>query len=217
VAYPEPFRPETDSVADIERAYAPAHERPAVPAVISGVVLAGAGAPASGARASLGLRTQRALDALTSAGVGELVVVVTGDDADLIEGAIRLPPHGHFVRDTDHASGPASSLAAGLHALADDCEAAVVLLAEEPGVTDAEIRALVDAFERSRARIVRIAYIDGPGPALLSREIHAEAAHLHGDAGMPTLIASHPEWLEEVRVPFAAPAAVDPPVGPAPS
>jgi molybdenum cofactor cytidylyltransferase len=115
------------------------------------------------------------------------------------------------VRNPDHASGQASSLAAGLHAVAGRSEAAVVLLADQPGVTDAEVLALSDAFRRTRARIVRIAYTDGPGPALLSREVFAQAGHLHGDAGVRELIASHPDWVDEVVVPFAAPRDVDRP------
>lgn len=153
---------------------------------------------------------QYAVDALASAGVDELVVV-TGHDAEAVEAALRLPPQGRFARNPDHATGQATSLAAGLHALADDSEAAVVLLADQPGVTDAEVRALVDAFTANRPRIVRIVYTDGPGPALLSREIYADAGHLHGDVGARELIASHPEWVEEVPIPFAAPRDVDRP------
>jgi molybdenum cofactor cytidylyltransferase len=78
-------------------------------------------------------------------------------------------------------------------------------------VTDTEVRALVDAFSVARARVVRIAYTDGPGPALLSREIYADAGHLHGDVGARELIASHPDWVEEVPIPFAAPRDVDRP------
>jgi molybdenum cofactor cytidylyltransferase len=183
--------------------------------VISGIVLAaGAGTRFGGTKQLAPHRgaplAQHAVDALTAAGVGELVVV-TGHDAHEVERALRLPPHGRFVRNPDHASGQASSLSAGLRALADASEAAVVLLADQPGVTDAEVRALIDAFRRTRARVVRIAYTDGPGPSLLSREIHAEAAHLHGDVGARELIASHPEWVEEVRVPFEAPPDVDRP------
>jgi molybdenum cofactor cytidylyltransferase len=128
-----------------------------------------------------------------------------------VEDAVRLPPQGRFVRNPDHASGQASSLAAGLHALAEDSEAAVVLLADQPGVTDAEVRALIEAYRASRSRIVRIAYTDGPGPTLLSREIYAEAGHLHGDTGARVLFASHPEWIEEIPIPFAAPKDVDVP------
>lgn len=183
--------------------------------MISGVVLAaGSGSRFGGTKQLAELRgkplVQYAVDALSSAGVGE-IVIVTGHDAEAVERALRLPPQGRSVRSPDHASGQASSLAAGLHALGDDSEAAVVLLADQPGVTDAEVRALIDAFRRSRSRMVRIAYVDGPGPALLSREIYAEAGHLHGDTGARDLMASHPDWVERVDVPFAAPPDVDRP------
>lgn len=183
--------------------------------MISGIVLAaGSGSRFGGTKQIAHARgkplAQHAVDALVAGGVEE-VVVVTGHDADAVERALRLPPHGRFVRNPDHATGQASSLAAGLHALSGASEAAVVLLADQPGVTDAEVRALIGSFERTRARVVRIAYTDGPGPSLLSREIHGEAGHLHGDVGARELIASHPDWVEEVEVPFAAPRDVDRP------
>jgi molybdenum cofactor cytidylyltransferase len=183
--------------------------------VISGVVLAaGSGRRFGSTKQLVPYRgrplAQHAVDALASAGVGE-VVVVTGHDADGVERALTLPPHGRFVRNPDHEAGQSSSLAAGLHDLAADSEAAVILLADQPGVTDAEVRALVDAFELTRSRIVRISYSDGPGPALLSREVYAEAGHLHGDIGARALMASHPDWVEEVMVPFHAPPDVDRP------
>ena len=183
--------------------------------MISGVVLAaGSGTRFGGTKQIEPFEgrplAQHAIDALASAGVDE-IVIVTGHDADVVERALGLPPQARFARNRDHATGQASSLAVGLHELADDTEAAVVLLADQPGVTDAEVRALIEAFRASRSRIVRIVYTDGPGPALLSREIHAEAGHLHGDVGARELIASHPDWVEEVPVPFSAPRDVDRP------
>jgi molybdenum cofactor cytidylyltransferase len=139
------------------------------------------------------------------------IVVVTGHDAEAVERALVLPPQGRFARNPAHATGQASSLGAGLHDLAEDSEGAVVLLADQPGVTDAEVRALVEAFARARSRIVRLAYADGPGPALLSREVFAEAGHLHGDVGARALMASHPDWVEDVVVPFRAPPDIDRP------
>ena len=183
--------------------------------MISGVVLAaGSGTRFGGTKQLVPHRgrplAQHAVDALTASGVDE-IVVVTGHDAETVERSLHLPPHGRFVRNLEHMTGQASSLSAGLHALAAASEGAVVLLADQPGVTDAEVRALIETFRRTRARVVRIAYADGPGPALLSREIHAEAGHLQGDVGARDLIASHPEWVEEVAIPFDAPPDVDTP------
>jgi CTP:molybdopterin cytidylyltransferase MocA len=44
---------------------------------------------------------------------------------------------------------------------------------------------------------------------LLSREIYADAGHLHGDTGARILMASHPEWVEDVTLDRAAPPDVD--------
>lgn len=183
--------------------------------MISGVVLAAGEGTRFGGTKQLALvggkpLAQHAIDALASAGLEE-IVIVTGHDAPAVEAALRLPPQGRFVQNADHRMGQASSLAAALHHLAEDSEGAVVLMADQPGVTDAEVRALVDAFTAHRAQITRLRYADGPGPALLSREIYGEAGHLKGDVGARVLVASHPEWVRDVEVPFAAPRDVDVP------
>ena len=93
--------------------------------------------------------------------------------------------------------------------LDDESEGAVVLLADQPGVTTDVVRALIDRFRTTRMQIVRAAYRDGPGPSLLSREIYGEAGHLHGDVGARVLAASHPDWVEEVPVDADVPEDVD--------
>ena len=87
----------------------------------------------------------------------------------------------------------------------------MVLMADQPGVTAEVVRALVDRFRATRKQVVRAMYRDGPGPSLLSREIYAEAGHLHGDVGARVLIASHPEWVEEVAFDGPTPRDVDTP------
>lgn len=137
------------------------------------------------------------------------VLVVTGHDAERVEAA--LPADVRIVRNERFRDGLATSLAAALDELPDDSEAAVVLLADQPGVGANDVKALVERFRATRARIVRLTYADGPGPALLSREIYAEAGHLRGDAGARVLMASHPEWVEDVGRPGSAPDDVDEP------
>jgi molybdenum cofactor cytidylyltransferase len=180
--------------------------------VISGIVLAAGSGSRFGGTKQLALLdgtplVGHAVDALR--GVVDEIVVVTGHDAEAVEAV--LPGDVRIVRNPDHRAGQATSLGAALHALGEDSEATVVLLADQPGVTNADVRALVDGFLRSRRQIVRLAYADGPGPSLLSREIYAEAGHLHGDVGARVLIASHPEWVEEVAVDRPAPRDVDSP------
>lgn len=153
---------------------------------------------------------QHAIDALTGAGVDEMLVV-TGHDADAIEQALELPDQGRFVRNPAFRDGQATSLAAAFHEVGDDSEASIVLMADQPGITADDVRALLERFRATRKQIVRLRFFDGPGPSLLSREIYAEAGHLHGDVGARVLIASHPEWVEDVAIARPTPSDIDVP------
>jgi molybdenum cofactor cytidylyltransferase len=183
--------------------------------VITGVVLAAGEGRRFGGTKQVELvdgkpLAQHAIDALTSARVGELLVI-TGHEADVVERAVELPSIGRFVRNRAYRDGQATSLAAAFHEIADDSEAAAVLMADQPGITPDDVLALIDRFRTTRKQIVRLRFSDGPGPSLLSREIYAEAGHLHGDVGARVLIASHPEWVEEVQIDRSAPVDIDTP------
>ena len=66
-------------------------------------------------------------------------------------------------------------------------EAAVVLLADQPGIRARHVRSLVTAFETDPAEILRIRFRDGPGPAILARSVWDEAMALTGDTGARAL------------------------------
>ena len=179
--------------------------------VISGVVLAaGTGSRFGGTKQVVEVGGKplvlHAVGALLDAGVSELIVV-TGHDGEAVEAV--LPAAVRAVRNPAYRDGQATSLAAALHEVAEDSEGAVILLADQPGIEAADVRALIDGFATTRAQMVRLRFTDGPGPALLSREIYAEAGHLHGDAGARVLAASHPEWVHEVAVDRPAPRDID--------
>jgi molybdenum cofactor cytidylyltransferase len=116
-----------------------------------------------------------------------------------------------IVRNPAYRDGQATSLAAALHEVAEDSEGTIVLQADQPGITPDDLRALIAGYYETRGQITRLRYLDGPGPALLSREIYAEAGHLQGDAGARLLIASHPEWVHEVPIEHPAPRDIDTP------
>jgi len=82
-------------------------------------------------------------------------------------------------------------------------------MADQPGILGTDVRALIETFRTTRARIARLRFTDGPGPALLSREIYADAGHLHGDAGARVLMASHPGWVEETAIDRPVPRDID--------
>jgi molybdenum cofactor cytidylyltransferase len=181
--------------------------------VISGIVLAAGTSSRFGSTKQLLVMDGKplvahAIDALRDAGVDEILVVVGHDQERVREG---LPEDVTVVPNPSYRDGQATSLAAALHDIDPSSEAAVVLLADQPGVTSEDVAALIAGFRHGRSQIVRLMYLDGPGPALLSREIYAEAGHLHGDAGARVLMASHPEWVHEVTIDRPAPRDIDTP------
>ena len=106
--------------------------------MISGVVLAaGTGSRFGGTKQIVVVDgkplAQHAIDALEAAGVDE-VIVVTGHDAVKVASALTLPAQARIVYNAAFKDGQATSLAAAIHALDDESEAAVILMADQPGV-----------------------------------------------------------------------------------
>jgi molybdenum cofactor cytidylyltransferase len=154
---------------------------------------------------------QHVIDAASAAGVDEIVVVL-GHDAEPIQAALDLPPNTRVVVNPGFAGGQASSLRAGLAAVSPHGEAAVIVLGDQPGVEPDAIRAVVQAFRRTGARVVRTRYRDQPGhPVLLSRETWPELESLEGDVGAREIIERHPDWVVDVERPGPAPDDVDTP------
>jgi molybdenum cofactor cytidylyltransferase len=151
---------------------------------------------------------RHAVDAARDAGVEEVVVVV-GHDADEV-GAV-VGSSARVVRNARFPEGQATSLVAGLDALGDDADAAVVLLADQPGVTGEHLRALLDAAEHREEPIVRLRFADGPGPALLRRSVWKELRALEGDTGARALIDDRPDLVFDAVFEGSAPPDVDTP------
>ena len=151
---------------------------------------------------------QHAVDAAAGAGLDD-VVVVLGHDAERVEAALRLPSNGRTVVNPNYERGQSTSLAAGLEAADAGSEAAVVLLADQPRITSAHVLTLIHGFQARRPRIARLRFRDGPGPALLSREIWPEAMCVEGDTGARGLIAEHPQWVDDVSVDENSPVDLD--------
>ena len=147
------------------------------------------------------LRTARA------AGLAPLLLVV-GHDGERV--AAVAGPDVAVVSNTEHASGQASSLRAGLAAAdAAGAGAVVVLLADEPGVSSDAVAGVVAAHVAG-AEIVRTRYDDRPGhPVLLGRPVWPRLADAEGDRGARDLLDG--DDVVHVAVPGPAPRDVDVP------
>jgi CTP:molybdopterin cytidylyltransferase MocA len=151
------------------------------------------------------------VDAAEAGGADEVVVVV-GAHAAAIEAALRLPPNGRVARNPDHAAGQSTSLRVGILAVAGRADAVVVVLADQPGVTGAEVRAVLDAHRAGAAPIVRAAYRGTPGhPVLIDRSLFDEVLAQEGDAGARDVLSRRSEEVVEVPVDREPPRDVDTP------
>ena len=127
------------------------------------------------------------------------VVVVTGHQAAKVRAALANTG-AEFVDNPDYAAGLSASLRAGLAALSDDIDGAVVCLGDMPRVTAALIDALIDAFEPAKGAAICLPTHRGKrgNPALWARRFFAEMAAVTGDTGARHLIGEHADVVCEV-------------------
>jgi len=153
---------------------------------------------------------QRVMDNVRGSRCGEIIVVL-GEAAEQV-GAEAQGDRVRLVVNPRYREGMGTSLAAGIAALAPQCEAAVVLLGDQPCVTAGMIDTLIDAHRRTGKPLVASRY--GPvvgAPTLIGRALFPDARRLTGDHGGRSLIQQHPDQVEEVLLPPSAAVDVDTP------
>ena len=104
--------------------------------------------------------------ALKDAGI-ESVIVVLGHHADAIDATVQDMPVT-TTRNPSPDEGPASSLRIGLKALRADLDAVIVLLADQPLITAADINDLIEAFKSRGDKQMVVPRVDGePGNPII--------------------------------------------------
>jgi CTP:molybdopterin cytidylyltransferase MocA len=132
---------------------------------------------------------EHALAAMAAATrVERAVVVVLGCGAEEIRARVEL--HGaQALICADWEEGQAASLRAGVAALAEQVDAIVVTLGDQPAIDPRAIDRVVNA--RTNAAVaLRAGYGGRPGhPVLLERPLFAAVSGLRGDEGARTLLS----------------------------
>lgn len=150
---------------------------------------------------------RRAAEAAVAAQCGPVVVVLGAQAPEVAAELAGLPVR--TVHNTDWAAGMGSSLRAGLRALdmkeaagADGgVEAVLVMLCDQLRVDAGHLRALVEAFTRTRAAIVASGYEGARGvPALFSRALVPELEALAPEQGARGVISREPSRVVEVAL-----------------
>jgi molybdenum cofactor cytidylyltransferase len=127
------------------------------------------------------------------------VIVVTGHQRDKVEAALE-GLNVQRVHNPNFAEGLSTSVRAGLGAVPDDVDGAIVCLGDMPQVTAPLIDKLVSAFDPERGALVVVPTIDGKrgNPVVWARRFFPELMALDGDVGARHLIGRYPEAISEV-------------------
>lgn len=131
--------------------------------------------------------------------VGE-VVVVLGHRAEKITPFLKGYPV-HLIFNPSWQEGMSTSLKAGLLGLSPRARAALVLLADQPGVTPSVLQLLAKAYLETGKKIV-VPYYQGwrGNPVLLDRSLWEEIFSLEGDKGARDLLNRYPKEVLSVEV-----------------
>jgi nicotine blue oxidoreductase len=156
----------------------------------------------------------RAVETLRAAGCSPIIVVL-GARADDVRQQVVLDEVRVVVNDA-WAEGMSTSFRAGLRAC-EECAAAVVAVVDQPGMTPAAVRRLIDEWKSSHRPIAVSAY-DGAwrNPVLFAADVFDEVTGaVEGDIGAKPWLQSNPDRVLAVEVgDIADPTDIDTPPSP---
>jgi len=177
--------------------------------VISGIVLAaGASTRMGQAKASLPLGQMgetvlsRVVGTLVKGGVPE-IVVVAGAHIDAVRAAMpRQETRARVIENMGWQRGQLSSLVTGLDAIDTPLiEAALVMLVDVPLVHASTVAAVIEAWRRTRAPIVRPAEGERHGhPVIFDRSVFADLRSADVNTGAKAVFALHRDRIVNVEV-----------------
>ena len=116
------------------------------------------------------------------------VVVVLGADAETIRESCRLGT-AEILLNEEWPEGMAASVRAGIAALGDRVDAVVLMTCDQPAVTEAHLRELMQAGSEAGSGAVGSGYAGRIGvPALIPAGLFEELCGLRGDEGARGLL-----------------------------
>lgn len=142
----------------------------------------------------------RVVDAALGSDVTE-VVVVTGHQVGEIESALGAR-EVRFIHNSGFERGMGSSIAAGISALSDEVDAALICLGDMPHVHSRQFDRLIRAFDPSRRQTICVPVHAGKRghPVLFGAEHFAELRAQRGEPGARRILEAHESAVCEIIV-----------------
>lgn len=139
----------------------------------------------------------RTLDVVRKTSLEPRLLVLGGYADDILAG-VNVEGF-EIVLNGDFEQGQATSLKAGLQALPDIVEGAIILLGDQPLIEPWILEQLVEGYDPERSVAVRPRYADGPGnPVLLGRELFDELLALEGDVGARDVLKRRRDRIADI-------------------
>jgi molybdenum cofactor cytidylyltransferase len=152
---------------------------------------------------------RRTCETALEAGFSKALVVLGFEHADFAGQLASLPVE--TIVNPLYADGLSTSLQAGIHALAPDIDGVLVMLADMPALTAANISKLVNAFKRAGGTAIVRATDHGKrgNPVILPHIVFAEIFKLRGDVGAKPIVEGFEGRVIDVEIGAAASLDVD--------
>ncbi len=153
---------------------------------------------------------RRAVEAAVGGGCTD-VVVVLGANHEQYRPQLQGTP-ARVLHNPEFSQGMSSSIRVGIEALAEETQAAIIMLADQPFIDRGVIERLITTYVTSKARIVACAYAGVQGaPVLFDRALFLELLLLEGDQGARQVLKIYPRNVTTIEISPSAATDVDTP------
>jgi len=142
-----------------------------------------------------------AVDAMLASPHVDMVIVVTGHEADAVKAALG-DRKVIFKHNPAYADGLSTSLATGLDALPVGVAGVIVGLGDMPRIRSGDVDRLIAAFNPVEGRAICVPTVEGKrgNPVLFSVDFLSEMREVEGDVGARHLIGAHHDQVCEVEM-----------------
>ena len=143
---------------------------------------------------------RRSAKTLLKVGLQEIVCVLGHESERVAELLVDLAVRS--VVNANYQDGQMTSVASGLGALQQDCDAIFICLADQPLLSAHELNVLIANFEDRRAKSIVVPYHQGQrgNPILLAARHRQDILAGEINLGCKGLIKQHPEMVASVEM-----------------
>ncbi|MCL4484377.1 MAG: NTP transferase domain-containing protein [Bacteroidetes bacterium] len=127
------------------------------------------------------------------------IIVVTGSDRNKMEGELKAYPVS-FANNERYDEGMLTSVQAGVAAAGPEADGHLILLGDQPMVSEAVINRLIAVFQKTGKGLVVPAFKGKRGhPVLIASRYKDEIRKINPDTGLRELFLNHPDDILEIE------------------